>query len=85
MAQREWWTSAVLRYRADHATTVGTPTAPRATKDQQAEDGQSSLEVLREKLEHFRVEAAITADPAQKFSLKKQIEEVEQAIKELGG
>jgi hypothetical protein len=43
------------------------------------------LDVWQEKLEHLRQHEAITADPVQKFALKKQIEEAKQKIHELGG
>ena len=44
-----------------------------------------AVAVWQEKLDFLRHHEAITADPAQKFALKKQIEEVEQKIRELGG
>jgi len=37
----------------------------------------SALAIWQEKLDHFQRQEAITSDPAQKFSLKKQIEEAE--------
>lgn len=44
-----------------------------------------SMAVWKEKLEYLREQEAIIADPAQKFALKKQIEEAERKIHELGG
>lgn len=45
----------------------------------------SALAIWQEKLAYLREQEAILADPAQKFSLKKQIEEVESKILDLGG
>lgn len=45
----------------------------------------SAAAVWREKLDFLREHEAITADPVQMFALKKQIEEAEQKIRELGG
>lgn len=42
------------------------------------------LTIWKEKLEYLREQETITADPAQKFELKKQIEEAELKIRELG-
>lgn len=44
----------------------------------------SALAIWREKLEYLRQQAAILSDPAQKFQLKKQIEEAEAKIREWG-
>lgn len=44
-----------------------------------------ALDLWREKLGYLQQQEAITADAAQKFALKKQIEEAKQKIKELGG
>ena len=44
-----------------------------------------ALSVWREKLDFLLEQQAITADPAQKFQLKKAVEEARQKIKELGG
>lgn len=44
-----------------------------------------ALETLREKLNQFEDDLAITADPARKFELKKLIEEARAKIRELGG
>ena len=45
----------------------------------------NALGVWREKLDYLQQQEAILADPAQKFTVKKQIEEATQKIKELGG
>ncbi|MCP4662154.1 MAG: hypothetical protein GY856_42670, partial [bacterium] len=47
--------------------------------------GRGALAVWREKLEYFLEQEAVSADPAQKFALRKQIEEAERRIRELGG
>lgn len=41
--------------------------------------------VWQEKLDYLQQQEAIVSDPAQKFALKKQIEEAEQKIREFGG
>ncbi|MEX1027232.1 MAG: TIR domain-containing protein [Candidatus Paceibacterota bacterium] len=43
-----------------------------------------AVDVWREKLEFLRTQQAITSDASQNFALKKQIEEAEQKIRELG-
>jgi hypothetical protein len=44
-----------------------------------------ALKIWQEKLAYLQNQEAITADPAQKFALSKQIEECQQKIKELAG
>lgn len=44
-----------------------------------------ALKIWQEKLDHFEQERAITADPARKFELDKQIAEAKAKIRELGG
>jgi hypothetical protein len=67
-----------LAKRANHASPiVSSPSLLAATC--------VPLDVWQEKLEHLRQHEAITADPVQKFALKKQIEEAKQKIHELGG
>jgi hypothetical protein len=44
-----------------------------------------ALQLWREKLHDLQNQEAIIADPAQKFALKKQIEEAREKIHELGG
>ena len=44
-----------------------------------------ALQLWREKLYALQNQEAIIADPAQKFALKKQIEEAHEKIRELGG
>ena len=46
--------------------------------------GGGGLNAWREKLDYLQQQQAITADPAQKFALKKQIEEAQAKIQELG-
>lgn len=43
------------------------------------------IELWREKLAYFQQQEAIASDAAQKFQLKKQIQECQQKITELGG
>ena len=45
----------------------------------------TALNLWKEKAIFLREQEAIASDPVQKFSLKKQIEEAEQKIRELGG
>lgn len=47
--------------------------------------GEGALQLWREKLEHLLTEEAISSDPSQKFTLKKEIEKARQKILELGG
>ncbi len=56
--------------------------APPAPLTTQSESG--ALAPWKEKFEYLQQQLAISADPAQKFALKKQIEEAEQKIRELG-
>ncbi len=44
-----------------------------------------ALKIYREKLAFFRAELATSADPAQQFSLQKQIEQIKAKLAELGG
>jgi len=44
-----------------------------------------ALGVWQEKLDYLRQQEAIASDPAQKFAIKKQIEEAKEKIRELGG
>jgi hypothetical protein len=60
--------------------TGATPHPPVTT---QAESGP--LATWKEKLEYLQEQEAIAADPAQKFALKKQIQEAQQNIRQLGG
>lgn len=53
-----------------------TPASPPAS---------GALALWREKLEFLREQEVITSDAAQKFALKKQIEEAQRKIRELGG
>lgn len=57
--------------------------APQVPVTTQSESGAAAT--WKEKLEYFQQQQAITADPAQKFGLKKQIEEAKRKIRELGG
>ncbi len=44
-----------------------------------------AIELWKEKLAYFQQQEVIASDPAQKFQLKKQIQECQQKITELGG
>lgn len=63
------------------AAPAGAAPAPPVTK--LAASG--ALATWKEKLEYLQQQEAITSDAAQKFALKKQIEEAEEKIRELGG
>ena len=63
------------------APAASTTPPPAAPVTRQAPGGP--LATWKEKLQFLQTEEAITADPAQKFALKKQIEEAEQKIAEL--
>jgi hypothetical protein len=58
---------------------ISSPTAPRRPKN------SAALELWNEKLDYLQQQEAVVADPATKFALKKQIEEVQDKINELGG
>ena len=58
----------------------GTSAAPL-----QPAQSSGALAIWQEKLDYLRQQEAITSDAAQKFALKKQIEECKQKIAELGG
>ena len=56
----------------------------RAPAPRQSGAGQSSAAAIwREKLDYLRVQEAICSDPAQKFTLQKQIEEAEAKLRGL--
>ena len=61
--------------------------SPQPTSPPQSFPGiaSSAVAVWQEKIDFLRQQEAITADASQKFTLKKQIEEAEQKIRELGG
>jgi hypothetical protein len=44
-----------------------------------------AVKVWQEKLDYLQQQEAVAADPAQKFALKKQIEEAQEKIRQLGG
>ena len=50
-----------------------------------ATEQSTAISIWKEKLEFFRMQEAVVSDPAQKFTLKKNIEEAETKIRELGG
>jgi TIR domain len=58
---------------------IPSPAAPRRPTTSVA------LELWREKLSYLQQQEAIVADPATRFALKKQIEEIHGKINELGG
>jgi hypothetical protein len=58
---------------------ISSPAAPRRPRN------SAALELWHEKLEYLQQQEAIVADPATKFALKKQIEEIQDKINELGG
>ena len=55
------------------------PAAPRRPTT------SAALELWREKLSYLQQQEAIVADPATRFALKKQIEEIHDKMIELGG
>ncbi len=57
----------------------------RASEFESPASQDSALDVWREKLEFLRTQDAIISDPAQRFTVQKQIEEAETKIHELGG
>jgi hypothetical protein len=65
---------------------AGEPETPPATTTRRAFPGQAStaVEVWREKLEFLQAQEPLLTAADQKFALKKQIEEAEQKIRELG-
>jgi hypothetical protein len=68
----------------------GAPAAPPTSRHKPAEEvfpgkPSSAIAVWREKLEFLQTQEAITVDAAQKFALKKQIEEAKQKLDEFGG
>lgn len=75
------------------ASVTGQPANPMNTSASALASSESvtptvnsgALRIWREKLDFFREQEAIIADSAQKFALKKQIEEAETKIRELGG
>jgi hypothetical protein len=69
--------SSSLTATTSQTPTMATPPSPSA----QVSNG--ALAIWREKLDYLQQQEAITSDHAQKFSLKKQIEEVRQKIQEL--
>lgn len=68
--------NAAREFRKIAARNAGTSKTSRA--------GHGALETWKERVEFLRQQEAIVTDPSQKFALKKQIEEAEQKIRELG-
>jgi hypothetical protein len=60
-------------------SSTSTPAQPPSTAP------AGALQIWREKLDFLQQQEAIIADPAQKFALRKQIEETKEKIRELGG
>jgi hypothetical protein len=58
---------------------ISSPAVPRRPTT------SAALQLWREKLDYLQIQEATIADPAQKFALKKQIEEAREKIRELGG
>ncbi len=58
---------------------------PVATPRQPSVPSSAALKIWCEKLAYLEEQEAISADAAQKFSLRKQIEEVTTKIQQLGG
>jgi hypothetical protein len=58
---------------------------PVATPRQPSVPGSAALKIWREKLAYLEEQEAIAADAAQKFALRKQIEEATTKIQQLGG
>jgi hypothetical protein len=58
---------------------------PVATGRPTGSPGGAALKIWREKLAYLEEQEAITADAAQKFAIRKQIEEANTKIKQLGG
>ncbi len=71
----------VLQYKS-RPDDISSSSSVSNESDQQSSN-TSSLEVWREKLEFLRKQEAIASDAAQCFTLKKQIEEAEQAVRDL--
>jgi hypothetical protein len=68
------------------ASTSTPATHSTSTVQQPASTPNSgTIALWQEKLEFLQQQEAIASDPAQKFALKKQIEEAKQKIQELGG
>jgi hypothetical protein len=67
------------------APTASQPLATPNPSDSSIPPSTGALVIWREKLDYLQQQEAITADAAQKFALKKQIEETQQKIRELGG
>ncbi|MFT5470530.1 MAG: hypothetical protein ACI8UO_005659 [Verrucomicrobiales bacterium] len=53
--------------------------------DKSVEASKQVMAIWSEKLDYLRQQEAIASDPAQKFALKKQIEEAAERIREFGG
>ena len=49
------------------------------------QSSNKALALWQEKLDFYREQEALAVDPAQKFALRKQIEEAQEKIRELGG
>jgi hypothetical protein len=58
---------------------------PAASRGKTSLRNPEALRIWEERLAYFEQEEAKTADPAQKFSLRQQIEECRQKIREYGG
>ena len=71
--------------RSRRTTTNTKVLEPTHIPSAQSSATSGALKIWREKLNFLREQEAIAADPAQKFALKKQIEEAESKIRALGG
>jgi nucleoside phosphorylase len=71
--------------RRQSPTPVVSATAPdpAPVADPLRPAGEGAAAILREKIDYLREQAAICSDPAQKFTLKKQIEAAEAELRDL--
>ena len=67
------------------AATTEPPASPPANPSPPQPPLTAATAIWQEKLDYLRQQEAITADPTQKFALKKQIDEAQRRIAELGG
>lgn len=81
------------RYREDTGPNHGPPVllqpipmqSPSDVKPVRGSNDSGALSVWREKLNFLQIEEAKASNPAQKFEIRKQIEEAKERIQDLGG
>jgi hypothetical protein len=76
---------SVKQITSEEPATLPSPAGAAPHPPVTTQSARGPLATWKEKLEYLQLQEAITAEPAQKFALKKQIEEAQQKIRQFGG